>query len=183
MKTIGQDFSEICEWLGKSTVYIRNLQVKLNLHIPESKDGYSSGYAAFLRSVVRLRTFGVPVDEIRELLETEKKLLMAMKVDSLSDSKTWFLDACAQTTTGGNRLLLTNFDIGQSVTPRSFQFHLDFSQRSRELFTSAEMGEDARRILEIYTRQRDKILDRVRDEEPLLEDALSWSARVFYGDD
>lgn len=173
----------MCEGLGKSPAYVRNLQNKLGLYIPTAKEGYSPAYAAFLRTAVRLRTFGVPMDDIGELLEIEKKLLSAMRVDTLSDSKTWYLDACGQGSNGGERLLLTNHDVGQSVTSKTFQFHLDFAKRSKELFTSAEMGEDARRILDLYTRQRDRILERVREEEPVLEDALSWSAKIFYGED
>ncbi|MBA4387193.1 MAG: hypothetical protein C0404_04375 [Verrucomicrobia bacterium] len=183
MKTIGQDFTEMCEVLGKSNVYIRNIQTKLGLHIPPHKDGYSTAYANFLKTIVRLRTFGVPLEDIGELLEAEKKLLQAMRVDTITDSKTWYLDACGHGSANGNRLLLTNYDVGQSVTVGSFQYHLDFAQRSRELFSAAEMGEDARRILHMYTKQRDRILDRVRDEEPVLEDALSWSARMLYGED
>ena len=168
-------FYELCKRLRKPTGYIRLLQQKLGLHTPVNGEGYGPGYLAFLRTVVVLRTFSVSMDDIRELFEMEKKLLVLLKVDSLTSSKTWYVDACAAGGASEKRLLLTHYDIGQSVTPNGVQFHLDFSGASRELFADHEMGADARRVLARCGELRERIVAQVKSEEAVLEDALVWS--------
>jgi len=125
-----------------------------------------------------LRTFSVPMDDICTLFETEKKLLILLKVDTLTSSKTWYLDACGDCPKSAQRLLLTNYDVGHSITPSGIQFNLDFSARQPELFSEAEMGEDVRRVMELYLKWRDMLLDRVRAEEAVVERALAWADTI-----
>lgn len=173
-------FNEVCQALCKPYPYLRQLQMKLGLHIPDDHtEGYAESYIAFLNTVVVLRTFGVSVEDIVDLFETEKKLLKLLKVDTLTNSKTWYLEFCGPATDGGNRLLLTNYDLSRSVTPGAVQFHLDFGVRDQELFSGAEMGEDIRRVMGKYKKLLDKIHDRIRSEEPVLREALTWAASVF----
>ena len=173
-------FAEVCQALCKPFPYLRQLQARLDLHIPDDrKEGYPETYVAFLNTVVVLRTFGVSMDDIAEVFEIEKKLLKLLKVDTILSSKTWYLEFCGPVSEGGNRLLLTNFDLSRSVTPNAVQFHLDFGVRDRELFTGAEMGEDIRHVLKLYRAKLARIRERVRAEEPVLKEALTWAASVF----
>lgn len=178
MKIKRDPFRDLCRVLGKSPVYVRNLQIRLGLHIPANGEGYPAAYAHFLRIIIALRTFSVPLDDIIALLETEKKLLILLKVDTLTSSKTWFLDACGSCSASTQRLLLTNHDIGHAIMPAGIQFNLDFSVRQPELFSGAEMGEDVRRVLALYHKWRNRVLDRVWAEEPVLQQALAWAESI-----
>ena len=178
-KRKGLPFSEVCEALGKPYTYVRQVQSRLDLPCLD-RDGYSEGYVAFLNSVVALRTFGVSLDDIGEALETEKKILRLLHVDTMSSSPTWYLDFCALPENGdGDRLLLTRYNVRQAVTQDGIQFHLDFGPRDPELFSGPEMGEDVKRLISLYRRQIEKIREKVRAEEPVLKEALEWAARVF----
>ncbi len=170
----------MCQLLGKSGPYVHNLQAKLGIHIPGHGDGYSEAYIVFLQTVISLRTFSIPLDDICQLFETEKKLLKLLKVDSLTQSKTWYLDACNTGCNGrdGERLLLTNHGIDLHIKPNAIQSNLDFGAKEKELFTGHEMGEDARRVYNVYQRQRDEIMSRVKDETCVLERALDWLISV-----
>lgn len=169
-------FCEMCQVLGKSSPYVHNLQVKLGLYIPAKGEDYSDAYVIFMQTVISLRTFSIPVDDICQLLETEKKLLKLLKVDSLTHSRTWYLDACGLThdARNRNRLLLTNHEIDLHIKPDSIQSNLDFGAKDRELFSGHEMGEDARRVYDVYKRQRAEMMDRVKVETQVLERALDW---------
>ena len=171
-------FAEICQSLGKPSAYIRSIQAKLGLHVPKDESGYSEAYVLFLQNIVALRTFSVPMDEIVDLFNTEKKLLRLLKVDTLSRSPTWYLDQCGKSTRPDSRLLLTNYDLGGAITSTGVQSHLDFSQHTPELFAGVEMGEDARKILKTYQAKRTGILVKVRSEEPVLKQALQWSKQI-----
>jgi hypothetical protein len=176
----GCTFAEVCQVLCKPYPYLRQLQAKLGLPIPdEHREGYPEAYIAFLNSVVVLRTFGVSVEDIADLFETEKKLLHLLRVDTLTESKTWYLDFCGPLTESGNRLLLTHYDLGRSVTQNAVQFHLDFGRRDAELFTSSEMGEDIRRVMTKYRKLLAKVRERIRAEEPVLREALTWARAAF----
>lgn len=166
--------SELCQSLCKSTVYVRNLQTALDLHRPSEREGYSLAYEAFLRTVIALRTFSVPIDEIVCLFISEKKLLTLLKIDSLSKSPTWYLDQCGGASSIDS-LLLTNYSLGGSVTEAGVQSNLDFSNRNSELFKSSEMGEDARRMLASCRKSTSSIMMRVGSEIPVLKLALSWA--------
>lgn len=175
-------FYTLCKRLGKPTGYVRTLQLRLELPVATNGEGYSPGYLSFLRTVVALRTFSVSFDDIKELLEMEKALLRLLKMDSLSASKTWYLDACGILCASGKRLMLTNFDVGEVVTPQGVQFHLDFHGDRRELFSDVEMGADAHRVMEVYNELRRKIVEHVRAEQAILEDALAWSDNLLRGE-
>ncbi len=178
MKSRRDPFRNLCAALGKSPLYVRNLQNRLGLHIPAKGEGYPAAYFDFVQTVIALRTFSVPMDDICTLFETEKKLLILLKVDTLTSSKTWYLDACGDCPKSAQRLLLTNYDVGHSITPSGIQFNLDFSARQPELFSEAEMGEDVRRVMELYLKWRDMLLDRVRAEEAVVERALAWADTI-----
>ena len=171
-------FYELCHMLGKSSPYVHNLQVKLGLYIPGKGEDYSDAYVVFLQTVISLRTFSIPLDDICQLFETEKKLLKFLKVDSLTHSKTWYLDACGLGADPDGRLLLTNYEIDHHIKPNSIQSNLDFGAKEAELFSGREMGEDARRIFDVYSRQRGEIMDRVQSETQILERALDWLISV-----
>lgn len=176
----GRTFYEFCNLLGKSSPYVHNLQAKLGLHIPGKGEDYSDAYLVFMQTVIALRTFSIPIDDICQLFDTEKKLLKLLKVDCLTHSRTWYLDACRPGTRsrGSNRLLLTNHEIDLHIKPNAIQSNLDFGPKEKELFTGHEMGEDARRVFNVYQRQRGEIMDRVQAETQVLERALDWLISV-----
>lgn len=169
-------FDEMCQAVGKPPPYVRQLQAIF--HLPLSRDHrYAPPYVSFLRKLVSLRAFSVPVDEIGDLLNREKRLLELLHADSISNSPTWFIDACDQVGRPSQRLLLTGYDVGFALASRTIQVGFDFGRKQRELFTGHEMGEDTRRVIDAYLKARKRVLDRVRDQRPVLRDALAW-ARV-----
>lgn len=180
MKSGRDPFRNLCAALGKSPLYVRALQHRLGLAIPADGESYSSAYFHFVRTVIALRTFSVPMDDIGSLFETEKKLLSLLKVDTLTSSKTWYLDACGAGADSARRLLLTNYDVGRSITPAGIQFNLDFRARQPELFSGAEMGEDVRGVMALYLKWRNQVLDRVRAEQPAVEHALLWAEKLSW---
>lgn len=171
-------FSQLCRKMGRSPHYLRNCQVKLGLHIPKDSEGYSNAYRVFLETVIILRAFSVPLEDIAELFEAEKRILRFLKVDTLSLSPTWYLDQCGRDDESANRLLLTNQDLGGSITEGGVQFHLDFRGAHGELFSGAEMGQDARRVMAAYETRLERVKNRVRTEEVVLRRALAWSAQL-----
>jgi len=171
-------FQEFCQLLGKSAPYVHNLQVKLGLYIPNKTEDYSDEYLAFMQTIITLRTFSIPLDDICQLFETEKKLLKLLKVDSLSHSKTWYLDACSLLPREGNRLLLTNYHMDHHIKSNAIQSNLDFGAKEAELFSGHEMGEDANRVYNVYVGQRDAVMERVKSETVILERALDWLISV-----
>ena len=169
-------FDEMCRAVGKPPPYVRQLQAMF--HLPMSRDHlYSPAYIAFVRKLVSLRAFSVPVDEISDLLNREKRLLELLHADSLSSSPTWFIESCDQVGKPSHRLLLTGYDVGFALASRVVQVGFDFGHKQRELFTGHEMGEDTRRVIDAYLKARKRILDRVRDQRLVLRNALDW-ARV-----
>lgn len=170
-------FSQLCRKMGRSPHYIRNLQTKLGLYIPKDAEGYAPAYRVFLETVIILRAFSVPLEDIAELFEAEKRILRFLRVDTLSLSPTWYLDQCGRNEECVNRLLLTNQDLGGSITEGGVQFHLDFRGAHGELFSGAEMGQDARRVMAAYETRLEKVRSRVKTEEVVLRRALAWSAR------
>ena len=170
-------FSQLCRKMGRSPHTIRTLQVKLGLYIPKETEGYSLAYRVFLETIIILRAFSVPLEDIIELFEAEKRILRFLRVDTLSLSPTWYLDQCGRNGDGQNRLLLTNQDLGGSITDGGVQFHLDFRGAHGEIFSGAEMGQDAQRVMAAYETRLDKVRGRVKTEEIVLRRALAWSAR------
>lgn len=170
-------FSQLCRKMGRSPHYIRNLQTKFSLYVPKDSEGYSHSYRVFLETIIILRAFSVPLEDIVELFEAEKRILRFLRIDTLTLSPTWYLDQCGRNEESANRLLLTNQDLGGSITEGGVQFHLDFRASSGELFSGAEMGQDARRVMAAYETRLEKVRGRVKTEEVVLRRALAWSAR------
>jgi hypothetical protein len=174
--------NEFCRSLGKAPPLVHQIQTGLGLHIPRRDEGYSPAYLGFMQKVVSLRTFSVPVADIADLFEKEKKILELLHVDSIADSPTWYLDACGcDDGPADNSLLLTGHNLGFPITAEVIQSNLDFRERDPELFTSREMGEDIRRVLKLYLKLLEKIKGKVETERPILEQALAWSAQAFWG--
>ena len=170
-------FKGMCRSLGKDPLYIRNLQRGLALPIPATGEGYPEGYLRFLDKVIALRTFSVPQARIVELLESEKKILKLLHVDSFSNSKTWYMDLCCLPGQTGYCLLLTGYDMGFPLASHDtgeIQHHLNFNSQTPELFSGSEMGEDVRDVLRAYLDQLEKIMATVEKEKAVLENALDW---------
>ncbi len=170
-------FSQLCHKMGRSPHYLRNCQTKLGLYIPKETEGYSGAYRIFLETIIILRAFSVPLEDIVELFDAEKRILRFLRVDTLSLSPTWYLDQCGRNEDSANRLLLTNQDLGGSITDGGVQFHLDFRGAHGELFSGAEMGQDAQRVMAAYESRLDRVRNRVRAEGVVLRRALAWSAQ------
>jgi hypothetical protein len=174
--------NEFCRALGKPPPFLHPLQSGLGLHVPSRQEGYSPAYLAFMRKVIALRAFSVPMADIADVLRKERKILELLHVDSISDSPTWYLDACGcDDGPPDNNLLLTGHNLGFPVTAESIQSNLDFRARDPELFKSHEMGEDIRRVLKLYLKLLEKIKERVDAERPILQNALAWSEQAFRG--
>ena len=172
----GASFAGMCKALHREAVAVLAMQRGLGLHVPEKDTGYSDAYVAFMRKVVRLRALHVPLDLIAELFETERKVLALLHVDTLTDSPTWYLDAC----NGENGrlppdgLLLSGYRLGFPIETGAVQPTLDFGERPNELFHGHEMGEDLKQVLARYRRQLEDVRERVGREKPVVEGALSW---------
>ena len=169
----------LCRVLGKPFPYVRNAQAALALPAPKDGKGYSAAYLRLLEKVIALRTLSVPMEDIAELLQKEKRLLEILHADTLSDSPTWYLDHCGQKGDPGRRLLLTDYDLGFTLGANAVQTHLNFGRKTQELFTGKEMGEDVHRAMDGYLQLRNRIRDRVRQEEPVLRNALRWALEEF----
>ncbi len=172
-------FSELCTAIGKSSFFVSNVQRTLGLYIPPSGQKYSAAYVAFMEKVVALRTFNIPLTDIAELFNKEKRLLELLKCDALSDSPTWYLDGCGAPKRSNRHLLLTGYDLKFDMTSHSIQPNLDFGIRDGELFTGHEMGEDLSLAIKLYRKLEKKIRTRVEKETPVLKNALYWGARAF----
>ena len=172
-------FGELCQLLGKSPAYVRHLQRSLDLHIPKGDQGYSEAYLAFLQRGVALRTFNVPVVDIQEISIKECKILELLHFDSMSNSPTWYLDACMGEDGSDGRLLLTGHDLGFPLTSEAIQSNLDFRERQAELFAGRDMGEDIQRVLDLYLKLVRKVNLKVRSQRPVLEEALAWAELAF----
>lgn len=170
-------FSQLCRRLGRSPHYLRNIQIKLGLYSPKESERYSPAYLHFLGTIIILRAFSVPLEDIGELFEAEKRILRFLRIDTLTLSPTWYLDQCGRNEESANRLLLTNQDLGGSITEGGVQFHLDFRGMHGELFSGAEMGQDAKRVMAAYETRLEKVRGRVKTEEVVLRRALAWSDR------
>jgi hypothetical protein len=167
--------SELSKLLHSSPPVILHLQKSIDLPIPPKAQGYSRHHLNFLKKVLSLRAFCVPFSDIKELFETEQKILLLLHVDSLSHSSFWYLDYCITPEAEPNRLLLTGYKPDFSLDSREVQHTLDFSQKSKELFNGNEMGEDLRRVLGKYRDLAREIREKVAKEKALVEEALDWS--------
>ena len=172
-------FSELCQACGKSQVYVRNLLTSLGLPVPAKDSRYSSAYARFIQTIIALRTFSVPLGEIADLFTKEQIVLRILKVDALGASSTWYLDQCDNKGHKERRLLLTGYDVGFPIDSKVIQPNLDFGIRKKELFSGKEMGEDVQRALDSYLRLLAKIMARVDQERPVLNQALQWAKEIL----
>jgi hypothetical protein len=173
-------FSELCDVLGKPAVYVRKLQQSMKLPIPSAQEGYSEAYLEFMHKVVALRTLNVPTGDIVDLLEREKRILELLHCDSISDSPTWYLDACATDADPRHRLMLTGYDLGFPVDSDAVQSNLDFTERNPELFAGVEMGEDVKRVMAAYLELTGTLKQRIEREIPVLENALEWTDEILW---
>ena len=175
-------FSELCRMVGKDSIYIRNLQRQLDLHILPRDQTYSQCYLIFLEKVVALRAFHIMPEDIRELFDTEKRILKFLHMDALTDSPTWYLDACSgeeEEETHPDRLLLSGSRLGFPIDAPTVQDTLDFGQRDPELFRGVDMGEDVRVVLRKYLLLLQSMKGRIAREKPVLENALQWAKRFL----
>jgi hypothetical protein len=159
--------------LGKDPLYIRNLQRSLDL-TSDPKATYSDSYIHFLGKIIALKTLGVSQEQIADLFEMEKKILKLLHIDTLSTSENWFLSD--KDANGG--LLLTGHDVGFAVDGAGVQDMLDFGAKEKEMFRGVEMGEDVRRVLGQYVKERDSAVARVQRELPVVRNALVTVERM-----
>jgi hypothetical protein len=181
-------FGELCKAVGKATTTVRNMQTALDLYVPSSapvhrgsrarrsaRDRYSGAYLRFLRKVIALRTFNVPMEDIHALFLKEKKILELLHFDTMTTSPTWYLDACGPGEMSENHLLLTGYNLDFPLASEAIQSNLNFGRKDAELFAGAEMGEDVRRVLRLYLKLLRKIRARIETEKPVLVHALAWA--------
>lgn len=173
----------LCRTLGRDALYVRNLQRLLELHVPEGGEGYSPAYVAFMEKITALRALHVPQSDITELFAVEKKILVLLHVDTLTNSPTWYLDDCGacdeKAPSEAGRLLLSGYRLGFSLDAEAVQHSLDFGPRNPELFKGTDMGEDIRRVVDKYLGLLGGVRQRIAKEKPVLENALSWAGRVL----
>jgi hypothetical protein len=172
-------FFELCHAVGKGPAFVRKLQFELGLHMPGRDGGFSDAYVNFMEKLVALRTFDVPMMDILDLFVKEKRILEMLRFHTLTNSPTWYLDACVSPEHSETRLLLTGQDLGFPISGTAIQANLDFSDGSQELFKGEQMGEDVRVALALYRRLVEKIRSRVRSETPVLRNALAWSEHAL----
>jgi DNA-binding transcriptional MerR regulator len=174
-------FSEMCRLLGRSPTVVRGIQQELGLTSHRRRDGrFSEFHLRLLEKVIALRAFGVPLADISDLLDKERKILSLLHFDAIEPSSPeWFLEGVDLNAPSSHCLVLTGYNIGFAVTSEDIQVNLDFRERDRELFNGAEMGEDIRRVLHIYVERLAKVASRVDTEKPVLRNALAWSEVAF----
>ena len=172
MQTLG----DMAKALNRPVVYLRGLQTRFELPV-FGEVGYPDAYCAFLKTVVFLRMLNVPEETLRDLWRLEKKLLRLLNMDS-TGSKTWFLDACGQTTHLGRRLLLSNCDLGVKLPSGILQLGLKFESKLPEFFAGSEMGESAILVLGDYLKLYGRIQTGACAEAPLVRSAACWVKRM-----
>ncbi len=172
-------FSQMCRALGKSTRYVRPLQNAIDLHVPPKGELYPEAYATFMRKVVSLRAFSVPIADIKELLIKERKILEMLNLDSMSTSPIWFMSRGNPHVQSSNHLLLTGQDLGFDIAGGDVQCNLDYSPNEGELFDRREMGENIHHALQLYLEVLARVDKRVRSERAVLKNALSWAGDGF----
>lgn len=168
-------FPELCNHLHSNQPAILNILKFLDLPLPHKSQGYSGQYLNFFKKVLSLRAFHVPLTHIKEIFETEKKILLLLHVDSLSQSPSWYLDYCTTPEIEPNRLMLTGYKLDFALDSQAVQHTLDFSEKPPELFNGGEMGENVCRVLDKYRDLTRDLKAKVAKELPNVEFALEWS--------
>jgi hypothetical protein len=156
---------------GKPVPYVMGIQERHGL---QACAEYSAGYAVLVRKLTFLAVMSVPGKDTGVLLDRERKLLELLKVDSLDSNPAWFENLCTMKS-GPTRLLLSGYDLGRRS---GVQPGLDFARREKELFTPREMGADAIRALETCRAATATVIARLRQETPVLADALKWAGKL-----
>ncbi|MFC1808971.1 hypothetical protein ACFL3D_02460 [Candidatus Omnitrophota bacterium] len=168
---------QISESMNRPTVYLAGIQKRFALPVFKGQ-GYSEAYFTFMKGIVYLLTLNVADDKLKKLWRLEKKIMQLLRLNA-SDSPTWFLDSCGKTDKRDQRLMLSNCDIGFSLSSESIQLGLDFSDALPELFDSKEMGEDVRRLLNQYIEQSRNVKQIIVNEVPHVRAAARWAGRVL----
>ncbi len=168
--------SEMAKALNRPAIYLHSLQKRFDLPIYEGP-GYSDAYFSLLRMIVHLTHFSISEKSLLELWKTEKHLLQLLHFDG-AGSTTWYLDECGKQGHMERRLLLTNHDLGPEFSKRMLQPRLDFAPAPRGLFSSREVGDDARRVMETYLQLYAELQARAAAEAQQLRTALRWFPRI-----
>jgi hypothetical protein len=176
--------TELCAALGKSAIYIHNLQKTFSLPIIKGNERYSAGHKSFLGNIINLKTLGVSNDDIERLLELEKKILHLLQLDNLNDAPTWYLDHCANRYARHRAkpfiLMLTDYELEDSLLRQSSQASLDFTGAQKsELFKGPEMGEDIYKAIDRYRELEGKILEIITREVAVTERASDWARSIL----
>ena len=163
--------SKLCTTLNRPYGVIRDIQKRFELPVFKGA-GYTDSYAAFLRTIIHLRIFGISFDSLTRLWQREQSVMRLLHADS-TGSPTWFLDSCGSKGRPSRRLLLSHFDIGVPIHSGSVQLGLNFAKEMPELFTSAEMGEDVLQALNRYLKEYRAITLSLQTELPVIQSALA----------
>ena len=150
--------------LNRSTVYLCGLQKRFGLPTFGGA-AYSPASGAFLRGSIKLRTFDISEETLRDLGHLEQKRLQLLQGDS-----------CGATSLPERRLLLTNHDLGVSLTGSEVQTGLNFADSLPELFAGQEMGEDPLRVLREGFKLSARLLAEITIERPHVRAAVKWTA-------
>lgn len=172
-------YSEICDVLSKSHLYVKNIEKRLKMPNNTQNEGYPVSFLMFMERIVALRAFSVSLDDIADLYVKEIKILQMLHFDSVDDGPYWFLGVSTSRDKPDRQLLLTGYDLGFPLWSNAVQANLDFRSSDKELFDSREMGEDLRRIMDPYRKLYERVRSRVESERPVLKNALIWSDCTF----
>jgi len=171
---VGLNLKGLAQAVGKSVPFVMTIQKKYGLAV---RDEYTAGHVLLISKLVYLSICSVPVKDIKELLKCERRLLELLKAHSLLDRPDWFESLCTMKS-GPTRLLLSGYDVGHAHSDNMIQTGLDFSDRDKELFQDHEMGSDALVGLKLYSEIFEKVCIRVKQELPVVEDALHWCRSI-----
>lgn len=172
-------FAELAHALRKSQLYVRNLQTGLDLYVAGQADRYPETYFSFLFKIVALRTANIQLDDLRDLFLREKRIQEMLHVDTLTDSRLWYLASCDLGGWSESRLFLTGYDFGQPIASGVVQSHLNFDVHTKgELFSGKAMGEDVRDFCLLYWRSLEKLKSRILHEKQSLRASMNWLERV-----
>lgn len=170
MHSLGQ----IATLLNRDTILLSGLQARFGLPVLQA-ERYAPAYVEWFRHIIRLRSFNIAEERLRDLWQQETKLLQLLHVNS-TGSPTWALDSCGATQHPERRLLLSNHDLGVPLVAGELQEGLNFSDTLPELFAGEEMGEDAAKVLQKCVRIKYQILTEISAELPHLRAAVKWAA-------
>jgi hypothetical protein len=169
MHSLGQ----IATLLNRETILLSGLQTRFGLPVLKG-ERYTPAYVEWFRQIIRLRSFNIAEDRLRDLWQQETKLLQLLHVNS-TGSPTWALDSCGASQHPERRLLLSNHDLGVPLVAGELQGGLNFSDSLPELFPGAEMGENAARVLRKCVQLKLQFQTEITAELPHLRAAVKWA--------